>query len=85
MMIISKGVIKKQQLDSNKHLNVSIDIKFADKQNSELLKDFKKIYFVAKKTFIENKLELLLKENLKLSLIKINKIYLITRQNIQFR
>ena len=51
MMIISKGVIKKQQLDSNKHLNVSEYIKFADKQNSELLKDFKKkkFYFVAKK------------------------------------
>ena len=44
-MIISKGVIKKQQLDSNKHLNVSEYIKFADKQNSELLKDFKKKKF----------------------------------------
>lgn len=86
MIIISKGIIKKNQLDSNKHLNVSEYIKCADKQNSELLKDFKKknFYFVAKKTFIENKLELLLKEKYKIRsfLIKINKIYLITRHEI---
>ncbi len=86
-MIITKGVIKKTNLDFNNHVNIAEYIKFADQSNNKLFKkiiDKKKIYFVAKKTFIENRSELFKNEMWKIKsfIIKLNKINVITRHEM---
>ena len=61
-MIITRGVIEKINLDFNNHVNIAEYIKLADQSNNKLFKEInskKKIYLVAKKTFIENNLSFL--------------------------
>jgi len=53
-MIITKGVIKKTNLDFNNHVNIAEYIKFADQSNNKLFKkiiDKKKNLFRSKKNF----------------------------------
>lgn len=86
-MITTKGFIKKKHLDDNNHVNIAEYIKFADISNNKLFKNTnfkKKIYLVAKKTFIENKSELTFKEKweIKSFIIKIDKMSVITRHEM---
>lgn len=81
-MVITKGVIKKKNLDFNSHVNIAEYVKFADQSNNKLFK--KDIYFVTKKTFIENRSELFDNEkwNIKSFIIKLDKVNVITRHKM---
>ncbi len=86
-MIITKGVIKKKNLDFNNHVNIAEYIKFADQSNNKLFKEVnlkKNIYFVAKKTFIENRSELFENETWKIKsfIIKLDYINVVTRHEM---
>ena len=86
-MIYSKGIISKKNLDNNNHTNISMYIKFADQSNDKLIKRIfknRKFFFVAKKTFIENKTELLIKEKWKIKslLTDISDYHIITKHEI---
>jgi len=86
-MIITRGVIKRTNLDFNSHVNIAEYVKFADQSNNTLFKKInlkKNIYFVAKKTFIENRSELFDNEkwNIKSFIIKLDKVNVITRHEI---
>lgn len=86
-MIITKGVIKKKNLDYNNHVNIAEYIKFADKANSKIFNKIninKKFLFVAKKTFVENKSELFNNEKWKIKsfIIKLVNTHIVTRHEI---
>lgn len=86
-MIITKGVIERINLDFNNHVNIAEYIKLADQSNNKLFKEInskKKIYLVAKKTFIENRSELFENEKWKIKsfIIRLNKINIVTRNEI---
>ena len=86
-MIVNKGVVEKINLDFNNHVNIAEYIKLADQSNNKLFKEInskKKIYLVAKKTFIENRSELFENEKWKIKsfIIRLNKINIVTRNEI---
>ena len=86
-MIYLRGIISKKNLDHNNHTNISMYVKFADESNDKLIKKIykkKKLFFVAKKTFIENKSELLIREKWKIKslLIKVGDYHIVTRHEI---
>ena len=87
-MIITRGVIEKINLDFNNHVNIAEYIKLADQSNNKLFKEInskkKKIYLVAKKTFIENRSELFENEKWKIKsfIIRLNEINIVTRNEM---